>query len=710
MEGSTHSSAWSRRLPRILLGVTAVVLISLLYPNNLSFPYQFELNQTWQYADLAAPYDIPILKREERLEGDRQAVIENLTPVYRRDAEVARRAREAYIRDFSVALDSAEARETYAGLRAQPEAHRLYGLGILDRIYQRGIVRLRTEDEARAGMASVIQIVDGSEVATRTIGQVFTTPGRARQWLTDSLLYTRLAAPDFLVPLLEDKLEYNTFYNDSLTNRLREQSLQAVSPFDGLVQQSDVLVRQGEVISESVYQKLTSYRRLYNDNLQGTASYFSVIGGYAILVGLVILLLFLYLRTFFPLVYVRTKNLVFILMWPLIYALLVRSIELAPGWSAYVVPFCIVPIVMRIFFTERLAFFTHVAVVLIASFLTSLGYPFTFLNIMAGVVVIFMDIDTRDWSRFFSSLLLLFVYYLFGYIGIQLVQGASFLTLNYFDLLWLALNVFLVLLAYPLIPLLERLFGLVSPITLVELSDMNRPLLERLARQASGTWQHSLNVANLAERVSSEIGINSLLVRTAALYHDIGKLKNPEYFIENQTGPNPHDRITALESAKIIIDHVAEGVRLAKAAGLPEVIIDFIRTHHGTTRAEYFYRQHIKDHPEREVDEPLFRYDGPLPTSREQTVLMLADSVEAASKSLKQPTEEELYDLIDTIIRGKLTTGQLEQSRLSFREIEILRRIFRSVLKSSHHLRIAYPNPATANGAAVAEEEESEEE
>ncbi|WP_420459957.1 HD family phosphohydrolase [Neolewinella sp.] len=704
MEGSTHSSAWSRRLPRILLGVTAVVLISLLYPNNLSFPYQFELNRTWQYADLSAPYDIPILKREERLESDRQAVIENLTPVYRRDPEVARRARAAYIQDFSIALDSAEARETYAGLRAQPEAHRLYGLGILDRIYQRGIVRLRTEDEARSGMASVIQIVDGSEVATRTIGQVFTTPGRARQWLTDSLLYTRLAAPDFLVPLLEDKLEYNTFYNDSLTNRLREQSLQSVSPFDGLVQQEEVLVRQGEVISESVYQKLASYRRLYNDNLQGTSSYFSVIGGYAILVGLVILLLFLYLRTFFPLVYVRSKNLVFILIWPLIYALLVRSIELAPGWSAYMVPFCIVPIVMRIFFTERLAFFTHVAVVLIASFLTSLGYPFTFLSIMAGVVVIFMDIDTRDWSRFFSSLLLLFVYYLFGYIGIQLLQGATFLTLNYFDLLWLALNVFLVLLAYPLIPLLERLFGLISPITLVELNDMNRPLLERLARQASGTWQHSLNVANLAERVASEIGINSLLVRTAALYHDIGKLKNPEYFIENQNGPNPHDRITALESAKIVIDHVAEGVRLARGAGLPEVIIDFIRTHHGTTRAEYFYRQHIKDHPEREVDEPQFRYDGPLPTSREQTVLMLADSVEAASKSLKQPTEEELYDLIDNIIRGKLTTGQLEQSRLSFRELEVLRRIFRSVLKSSHHLRIAYPK--TPVSATEAEEEE----
>ncbi|MCP9237294.1 HD family phosphohydrolase [Lewinella sp. JB7] len=691
MEGTTHGGSWRRRLPRILLGVGAVVLISLLYPNNLTFPYQFELNQTWQYADLAAPYDIPILKREERLEADRQAVIRGLTPVYRRDPEVARLARAAYIEDFKEALDSAEARSTYAGLRRQPEAHRLYGLEILDRIYQRGIVRLRTEDEARAGMASVIQIVDGSDVDTRTIGQVFTTPGRARQWLTDSLLYTRLAAPDFLVPLLEDKLEYNTFYNDSLTNRLRNQSLEAVSPFDGLVQQGDLLVRQGEVISENVYQKLVSYRRLYNSNLQGSSSYLSVIVGYGILVGLVILLLFLYLRTFFPLVYVRPKNLIFILLWPILYAVLVRSIELAPGWSAYVVPFCIVPIVMRIFFTERLAFFVHVAVVLIASFLTSLGYPFTFLSIMAGVVVIFMDIDTRDWSRFFSSLLLLFAFYLFGYIGIQLVQGAGFVAINYIDLMWLALNVFLVLLAYPLIPLLERFFGLISPITLIELNDMNRPLLEKLARQAPGTWQHSLNVANLSERVASEIGINSLLVRTAALYHDIGKLKNPEYFIENQTGPNPHDRISDLESAKIIIDHVHEGVRLAKAAGLPEVILDFIRTHHGTTRAEYFYRNHIKDHPEREIDEPYFRYDGPLPTSKEQTVLMLADSVEAASKSLKQPTEQELYELIDTIIRGKLTNGQLIMSRLSFRELEVVRRIFRSVLKSSHHLRIAYP-------------------
>lgn len=696
MEGPIDTGTRTRQLLRFLLALVAVAIIALLYPNNLTFPYQFELNQNWQYDDLRAPYDIPVLKTEDRLAADREAIENNVTPVYRRDPEAARRARAAFDEDFKVALDTARAREEFPELLRQPEAHRLYGIETLDRIYRRGIVELRTEDMAEDGMASVIRLVDGSEVDTRTVGQVFTTPGRARQWLRDSLLYTRLAAPDFLVPLLEDKLEYNAVYSDSLTNRLREQSLEALSPYDGLVRETETIVLQGDVISEDIYQQLVSYRRLYNRNLSGAATFYSIFTGFAILVGLVILLLYLYLRTFFPRIFLRLKNLFFILLWPVLYALVTRSVELAPGWSAYVVPFCIVPIVMRIFFTERLAFFVHVAVVLIASFLTSLGYPFTFLSIMAGVVVIFMDIDTRDWSRFFRSLLLLYGFYVFGYLGIQLLQGSNLWPPDpyYIDLLWLALNVFLVLLAYPLIPLLERLFGFISPITLMELNDMNRPLLEKLAQQAAGTWQHSLNVANLAERAAREIGVDALLVRTAALYHDIGKIKNPGYFIENQNGPNPHDQLSDIDSAKIIIDHVTEGVKMAKAAHLPEIIVDFIRSHHGTTRAEYFYRNHIKDHPEREVDEPFFRYAGPRPVTKEQTILMLADSLEAASKSLKQPTEEELYTLVDKVIRGKLTNGQLEDSHLSFRELETCRAVFRSVIKSSHQMRIAYPKEA----------------
>jgi putative nucleotidyltransferase with HDIG domain len=250
-------------------------------------------------------------------------------------------------------------------------------------------------------------------------------------------------------------------------------------------------------------------------------------------------------------------------------------------------------------------------------------------------------------------------------------------------------NVFLVLFAYPLILLLERLFGFVSPITLLELSDMNRSLLQKLARQAPGTWQHSLNVANMAEQAARAIGSDALLVKTAALYHDIGKIVNPEYFIENQNGPNPHERLNPKESAAIIINHVADGVRLARQAGLPEVIIDFIRTHHGTSRAEFFYRTYAKDH--QLVDDAAFRYPGPRPATKEQTILMIADTVEAACKSLKTPTETELYAFIDTLIKGKLGSGQLEESRLSFRELEVCRDTFKSVAKSVYHARIAYP-------------------
>ncbi|MTB52647.1 HDIG domain-containing metalloprotein [Lewinella sp. W8] len=684
-----EKSSSTKPLLRWLLGLTAVIVISFLYPDNLKFPFNFDRGQTWRYADLVAPYDIPVLKTEQQLVLDREAVEEDFSPVYSIDPAVARRAREAFLKEFRIELDTARARGENPDLLREPEQHRRYGLETLDKIYNRGIIQARDAEEME-GLGTVITIIDNNEIRQRTLGQVY-TPGDARDWLQDSLFYTDLKAPEFLLELLEDKLNYNLFYNDSLTRREQELALQAVSPFDGLIREGEVIIRQGDVVNDDDYRQLVSYRQQYNKNLSTQATFWSVFGGFAVQSGLVILLLFLYLRTFFPWIYGRLKNLVFILLWPVLYALIVRTVELSPGLSSYVVPFCIVPIVIRIFFSERLAFFVHVAVVLIASFLTTLGYPFTFLSIMAGVVVIIMDIDTRDWGRYFRSLLLLFAFYCVGYIGLELLRGGNWLTVDYPTLGWVAGNVFLVLLAYPLIPLLERLFGLISPITLVELSDMNRPLLEKLARQAPGTWQHSLNVANLAEQAAREVNADSLLVKTAALYHDVGKTLNPGYFIENQNGPNPHEKIDDLESARIIIGHVTEGIKMARKAGLPEVIIDFIRTHHGTTRTEYFYRNYIKDHPEREEQEELFRYPGPRPTSKEQTIMMLADSVEAACKSLKNPSEEELYTLIDNVIGGKITGGQLEESRLSFRELEACRGVFRNILKSIHHVRIAYP-------------------
>lgn len=669
------------------MGLATVLIISLLYPSNLKFPFVFDLNQPWRYADLEAPYDIPVLKSEDQLALDRKAVEDTATPVYRYDQDMARNARARFLEEFRVALDSAESKGNYPGLIAQPENHRRYGLEVLDKIYNYGILEARPEEEME-GMSTVITTLNGSGRRERTLSQLY-TPGDARRWVNDSLFYTTLKAPDLLRDLLLDKFEHNVFYDDSLTNRLKQQALNRVSPYDGLVRRGETIIRSGEPVTDASYQQLISYRVLYNKNLSTQVTFWSVFGGYAVQIGLVIILLFFYLRSFFPRVYSRWKNLLLILLWPILYALLVRTVELTPGLTAWIVPFCIVPIVMRVFFSERLAFFIHVAVVLIASFLTSLGYQFTFLSIMAGVVVIVMDIDTRDMGRFLRSLGLLFVFYLVGFMGLELLRGGSWWTVDYYAIILIVANVFLVLFSYPLILLLERLFGLVSPITLLELSDMNQPLLQKLARQAPGTLQHSLNVANLAEQAARAIGADALLVKTAALYHDIGKTENPNYFIENQNGPNPHERLTAKQSAAIIISHVTDGVRLARQAGLPEVIIDIIRTHHGTTRTEFFYRTWAKDHPLESDDD--FHYPGPRPSTKEQTILMIADTVEAACKSLQNPTEIELNAFIDSLIKGKLSSGQLEESTLNFRELETCRTVFKSVAKSVYHVRIAYP-------------------
>ncbi|MCB0638487.1 MAG: HDIG domain-containing protein, partial [Lewinella sp.] len=414
--------------------------------------------------------------------------------------------------------------------------------------------------------------------------------------------------------------------------------------------------------------------------------------GYLLLTALVVIAFAYYLRNFARLVYGRPQKLVFILLWLVLYSYLVFLIEGIEGLSTYLIPFCIAPIVIKTFYNEQLALFTHLIIVLLASFLTSLGYEFTFLQLLAGVVVILSDVDTRDWSRFFYSMLFIFLSYATGYLGLSLVKEGSLQEIDWSVYTWIFLNVFLTLLAYPLIPLLERVFGFVSPITLVELSDMNRPLLRQLALRAPGTLQHSLQVGNLAEAAARRIGADPLLVKVAALYHDIGKTQNPEYFIENQSGYNPHEAHDDLESAQIIIGHVTEGVRMARKAGLPPLLIDFILTHHGTTRTEYFFRNYRNEHPEEAVDENLFQYPGPRPRSKEETILMLADSIEAACKSLKEPTQEELFDLIDKIVDGKVRSGQFEDSRISFQELEQCKRVFRQIMKSVHHVRIAYPD------------------
>ncbi|MGH1436729.1 MAG: HD family phosphohydrolase [Lewinella sp.] len=683
-----------QRLPaafRPLAFVLVAVAVSFLFPADLRFKYQYEKQQTWRYEDLEAPFDFAIRKTEEELANERQEVVQHSAPVFVLDPDIAKERKVAFSDQFQQQLEQAKKSAQFRDVPLQAQKYLNYGLAFLDRIFQRGIIKLDGNQKTIA-QGEVITVLRGNTYQDQTLENVLNLKA-AIELITDSLPYSSLSEPEFLLPLLQDQLQANIFYSRDRTQQILDDALGKIVTSRGLVQKGEVIITKNSVITEELYQALYSFEQEYQEQVISKRSISNIFFGYLILTLLVLFFLALYLRKYAPLVYNRLPKLLFILIWLVIFSYLVYLIENTEGLNSYLIPFCIVPIVVKTFYNERLALFTHIIIVLLTGFLFSLGFEFVFLQIMAGMVVVLSSINTRDWSGFFYAILYIFLTYSIGYLGLALIRENSLSAIDWSIYTWLFLNAFLTLLSYPLIPLLERVFGFVSPITLVELMDMNQPLLRDLALKAPGTLQHSLQVGNLAETAARRIGADPLLVKVAALYHDIGKIKNPEYFIENQSGRNPHEGNTPLESAEIIIEHVSEGVRMAKKAGLPPLLIDFIRTHHGDTRTEYFYRKYLDDDEQEngQDEEEHFRYPGPKPRSKEEAILMIADSIEAACKSLKDPTEEELYNLIDKIIEGKQKTGQLKDSVISFRELEQCRMVFRQIMKSVYHVRVAYP-------------------
>ena len=667
-----------------------VAFISYLSPNNAKFKYQFEQGQSWRYEDLMAPFDFAIKKTEDQLNLEFEELTGEFSPYYEMDLSVVKRKKNAFLNSFNEQLNIAKRDEQFPDVILKPGKYSNYGIQLIEKIYEEGVVELDPIHQDK-GKDFVLNIVKGNTTQPKTL-QNLQSAELATEFLSDSLPYLPLAEPDFLLPLLENLISPNVKFNDTLTTKIRRSQLEAVSEFDGMVRKGELIIPKDGIVTADIYQKLISFREQYEREISSKKSYLGVFGGYFLLTSLIVGVFLIFLQVHYQKLYGRFLEVFFMLIWLVIYSYLVYAVEAADSLSAYLIPFCIVPIVVKIFYNERLALFTHIVVVLIASFLSSLDYEFTFLQILAGIVAVLTPFDTRNWSRFFFSMLFIFLTYALGYLGLSLIEEGSLRSVEWRIYQWLFLNVLLTLLAYPLIPLIERLFGFTSNVTLVELSDMNRPLLKELSLKAPGTFQHSLQVGNLSEAAADLIGANSLLVKVAALYHDIGKTLRPEYFIENQTGEtSPHQEINNFESARIIIDHVTEGVKMAKKSGLPEIIIDFIKTHHGTTRVEYFYRNQLQEFPDQEFDESLFRYPGPKPRSREEAILMLADSLEAAAKSLKNPTGLDIDELVEKIIQGKIAKGQLEESALSFQDLESCKQVFKKLLRSINHVRIEYP-------------------
>ena len=662
----------------------SVIIITLVLPKQARFRFEYEKGKVWMQKDLISPYSFAIRKTPANIEADRNIILKSVLPIYQNNEEIVLRSVENYNSEF-------EAKWRNSGIEGSEKAiYQQYGARLLKEVYARGIINpvKKYQQSNRYYNFSLVQ----NNVSRQLNTVVVFTSSTAENHISKQLANTKnLKNSDWLLKLLHGYIEPNFIYDERLTDKLEADALNSISTTRGIVQKGELIVAEGNNISGPIYQKLESLKAAYEDDVRIVGNRNLVLFGQFLLVGLVVALLIIFLYLFRKDIYDDNRQLSLIL-------LVITGMLVTLSWAIYIkipslyyIPYCIVPIIIRILFDTRLALNIHLLVVLIAGFFVPNSFEFAFLQVTSGMVAIYSIKNLIRREQFLMSALLILGNYLIAFLGISLIRDGSLYDIDWLTFAPFIFSVLLSLLAYPLIYAFERGFGITSDVTLMELTNTNSRILRDLAFKAPGTFQHSLQVANLAEAAIFKIGGNALLVRAGALYHDIGKMDNPQYFVENQNkGTNPHDTLPYEQSAQIIIQHVNKGVEIARKNHIPEILINFIRTHHGNTRVDYFYQSFLKNFPEKFVDENIFRYPGPIPFSKETAVLMLADSTEAASRSLKEPDAQSISDLVERIIEYKLNQDQLSDSNITLKEIETIKLIFKTMLMGIYHVRIDY--------------------
>jgi len=661
-----------------------VFIITIFLPKQVRFRFEYEKGKTWMQKDLYSPYNYAIQKTSEEIEEDKNEVLNSVLPVYQYDSEISPKSIEAFNSEFeskwiSIGIDN-NLKERYQAL----------GNIILQKVYEKGIINpvLKYQRNGLNYNLSLIKKNISTQLNTADVFNINSAAQFVKQQIKSDF---QIRNPDWLIKLITNHLKANYVYNEILTEKLENDALNNISTTRGMVQKGELVIANGTMVNTGTYQKLESLRGAYEEDAKVAGDKRLIFLGQLLLVGLIISILMVFLYLFRKDIYADNRQISLIL-------LVITGMLLTLSWairikvpSVYYIPFCIVPIIIRILFDTRLAKNIHLLVVLIAGFFVPNSFEFAFLQITAGMVAIYSIKNLIKREQFLISALLILLNYFIVFLGISLIRDGSIQEIEWINFVPFVFSVLLSLLAYPLIYAFERMFGITSDVTLMELTNTNSKLLRDLAFKAPGTFQHSLQVANLAEAAIFKIGGNALLVRAGALYHDIGKIVNPQFFIENQImGINPHDSISYEQSAQIIIQHVKQGVEIARKNQIPEMLIDFISTHHGNTRVDYFYQSYLKNFPEKFVDENIFRYPGPIPFSKETAVLMLADSVEAASRSLKEPDSSSISDLVERIIDYKLNQDQLNDSDITLKDIETIKMIFKTMLMGIYHVRIDY--------------------
>lgn len=675
--------------PEIYKGILlllAIVVIVYIFPKQGKFKYEFHnlKGKPWYHDDLIAPFDFAILKSNEELANEKAEIIKNAKPYFKYDQAVVTAKKSQFQQDFDAKWDTKKSNDF-------KEKTLKLGHSIIDSIYHRGIIESSGVVENKSGDFSIFVLYNN--LAEDHDLSYFYTVQTAYDYIQLTLSEHQFKADTkFLLPLLENSIAHNVFYDKPTTDKVLKQSIDDISPSRDIILKDQSIVSKGEIIDARKFQILQSLKAEYEGQSEGTTGYFYIFLGQIVIVSCCLAVLMCFLAFFRNDIFMDNSKITFILILVILQVLMTRLALNNQNLIIYILPFCILPVIIRAFYDTRIALFVHLITVLIISVMAPNRFEFAFVQSLGGMVAVFSIVNMRNRSQIFISAALIFITYSVAYIGITIIQEGGKDIITSLDFAWFGISSMLTLFSYPLIFVFEKLFGFISDVSLLELSDTNRKLLRELASRAPGTFQHSLQVANIAEEAMYVIGGNALLVRTGALYHDIGKMEMPMYFIENQvSGMNPHDEMNFDESASLIISHVIKGVEIAKKNNLPEQIIDFIRTHHGTTIAAYFYQSYKKAFPHEPIDESRFHYPGPVPFSKETAVLMMADSVEAASRSLKTYDVESIDNLVERIINSQIEQHQFVNADITFRDINTLKKIFKKKLMNIYHVRVEYP-------------------
>lgn len=667
-------------LYKVLIFIVTVSIISYFQPRDSKFNYQYDIDKPWHYGQLMATFDFPIYKSDHLVQKEQDSILAHFHPYYQQDTNVKEEVIKKLRTDYQTHLHNIMPSQSYLTHLIQS----------LEEVYNIGILATDEQVQLKKDSINSIMIVQNKVANQHHITELLSVKDAYTRLLNKDTLRYR---SDILQQCnLNEYLYPNLIFDEARTESAKEEVLETYPWANGMVQSGQRIIDRGEIVTEEVFNILESLKKESIKQNSSIGQKHFVLVGQVLIVAIYILCFFIFMELFRKKYYARKRNILLVFALITLYCVTTGIMVSRNFLNVNILPYAMLPIIIRVFLDSRTAFMAHVTTILICSI--SLRYPheFILLQLAAGMVAIYSLRELSQRSQLFRTAFIILLTYSLVYFAYELATESDLNKLNWGMYIYFCINSTLILFTYPLLFMLEKTFGFTSDVTLVELSNINNPLLRQMSETVPGTFQHSMQVANLAAEVANHIGAKSQLVRTAALYHDIGKMEHPAFFTENQSGGiNPHKRLKYEQSAKVVINHVIDGLKLAEKHNLPKVIKDFICTHHGKGVTKYFYISWKNEHPNEEIEEALFTYPGPNPFTKEHAILMMADAVEAASRSLSEYTEESISNLVDKIIDTQVSDEFFKECPITFLDIATAKAVFKEKLKIIYHTRISYP-------------------